>query len=153
LIFRGLVERVETGCYQLTLAGSAAKARGDVITSGPWKPDTAKHRKPVQDTFRQRLWNAIRMSRSFTIGDLVIAAGRGEKDPENNATWYIRHLRAAGYIAELPVRQKGTRLTSNGFKRWRLLRDTGDKAPVYRPKAKLVHDYNTGEDVACDRSR
>lgn len=152
LIMRGLVERIEAGCYQLTAAGVAAKEQGVEIKSGPWRKDTARVRNPVRDTFRQRIWNAIRMSRSFTIGDLVIVAGRGEKDPENNAAWYVRHLRAAGYLAELPVRQKGTRLTSAGFKRWRLLEDTGPKAPVYQPKRKVVHDYNTGKDIPCART-
>ncbi|MET3611771.1 hypothetical protein ABID16_000076 [Rhizobium aquaticum] len=150
LIFRGLLERVETGCYQLTAAGLDAARAGEVIKPGPWRPDTVTIRKPLPDTFRQRLWTAMRMSNTFTIGEVaMIAAREGDQNPENNAAWYLRHLRSAGYVAELPVRQQGTRLTSNGFKRYRLLMDTGSNAPVYRPKNRTLFDFNTGEAVPC----
>lgn len=150
LIFRGLLERVETGCYQLTPAGLEAVRAGEVIKSGPWRPDTVRVRKPLPDTFRQRLWTAMRMSNTFTIGDVaMIAAREGDESPENNAAWYVRRLRWAGYVAELPVRQQGTRLTSSGFKRYRLMQDTGSNAPVYRPKTRTLFDFNTGEAVPC----
>jgi hypothetical protein len=152
LILRGYVERTEVGCYQLTSAGAEAQRNGVVITSGPWRPDTVKVRKPVRDTFRQRVWNAMRMSGTFTVGDLVVAAARDELDAENNTSWYLRRLAAAGYVIELPIRQKGTRLTSSGFKRWRLIHDTGPIAPAYRRKLDAVHDYNTGKDVGCART-
>jgi len=152
LIFRDHAERVEKGCYQLTQTGLAAVAAGDVIKSGPWRPFTGE-RKPYRDTFRQRLWTAMRMSPTFTAGDLIIAADRGGKDPVDNANLYLRHLKWAGYVAELPVRQRGTRLRSNGFKRFRLLRDSGPIAPVYRTTLGVVHDFNTREDVTCDKSR
>jgi len=150
LIFRGLLERVEAGCYRLTAEGLKSVQAGEVIKSGPWRPDRARNRKPVRDTFRQRVWSAIRMSSSFTISDIVMAAARpDDKDAENNAAWYLRHLTRAGYLAELPSRQRGTKLTSSGFKRWRLVRDTGPQAPVFKSKLLLVHDYNTGEDWPC----
>lgn len=149
LILRGLGERIEAGCYQLTQAGLEANARGDVIKPGPWRADTAKVRKPVRNTFRQRLWTAMRMSGTFTIGELVIAAARDDVNPEDNASRFIRRLKSAGYIAELPSRQKGTRVTSTGFKRYRLLKDTGPQAPQYRPTKDILHDYNTGEDLPC----
>lgn len=150
LVFRGLLERVEAGCYRLTTDGRARAAANDVIKAGPWRADTAKDRRPVRDTFRQRVWNAVRMAGAFTIGDVVMAAARADdKDAENNAAWYIRHLKNAGYLAELPNRQRGTKLTSSGFKRWRLVRDTGPRAPVFKAKTKLVHDYNTREDWPC----
>lgn len=152
LIFRGLLERVETGCYQLTPAGLEAARSGEVIKSGPWRPDTVSVRKPLPDTFRQRLWTAMRMSRTFTIGDVAMIAARpDDESPENNAAWYVRRLRWAGYVAELPVRQKGTRLTSTGFKRYRLLKDTGSVAPVYRPKIRALYDHNTQEALLCDK--
>ncbi|MGZ2403334.1 MarR family transcriptional regulator [Rhizobium ruizarguesonis] len=150
LVLRGLLERIEAGCYQLTSSGISAAAAGEVIKSGPWRPDTVTVRKPLPDTFRQRLWTAMRMSKTFTIGEVaMIAARAGDESPENNAAWYVRHLRQAQYVVELPVRQQGTRLTSNGFKRYRLLKDTGFLAPVYQPKKKSVFDHNTGEAVSC----
>jgi hypothetical protein len=152
LVIRGYVERIEKGCYQLTQAGIEAAARGEVLKSGPIRPDTVSVRKPVVDTFRQRIWTAMRMGGVFTIGDIVMVAATAEdKDPENNASWYVRRLKAAGYVIELPIRQRGTKLTSSGYKRWRLLKDTGIKAPVYRPKTKTLHDYNSGEDVPCSK--
>ncbi len=151
LILRGFVERTEVGCYQLTSAGLQAQKDGLVITSGPWRPLTAKARRPPRDTFRQRIWNAMRMSRTFTVGDLVVAAARDELDAENNTSCYLRRLVAAGYVIELPTRQKGTRLTSNGFKRWRLIHDSGPIAPAYRRNQDALHDFNTGKDVGCAR--
>lgn len=150
LVLRGLLERIEAGCYRLTAAGRDAAASGLVITSGPRRPHTAKVPKPARNTFRQRVWTALRMSGAVTVGDLVMAAaGSDDLDAESNAAWYLCRLRTAGYIAELPVRQKGTRPTSNGFKRYRLILDTGPQAPVYRPKTRSVHDYNTGKDMPC----
>src|SRR5690606_18444992 len=60
LISRGLLERIEAGCYQLTAEGLAARESGVVLTSGPTGPRTAPQpwRK---DTFRARLWRVMRM--------------------------------------------------------------------------------------------
>lgn len=149
LVFRGLLERIEAGCYRLTAEGMKAAQAGEIITSGPFRPHTVKKPKAFPDTFRQRLWTAMRMSGTFTLGEVAMIAARGDSDPENNAAWYLRHLRDAGYVAELRTRQPGTRLTSNGFKRFRLLKDTGMKAPVYRTKTRTLFDYNTGEDLPC----
>ncbi|MUO78172.1 hypothetical protein GOZ78_08970 [Agrobacterium vitis] len=152
LIMRGYVERIEKGCYQLTPAGVDAAARGEILKGGPIRPDTASVRKPVFGTFRQRVWTAIRMGGNFTIGDIVMVAATAEdKDADNNARWYVRRLKSAGYVVELPIRQRGTKLTSSGHKRFRLVKDTGAKAPVYRPKTKMLHDYNLREDVPCSK--
>lgn len=152
LVRHGLVERAEAGCYQLTADGEVARAEGRVFTSGPNGPHTGRARKPWRDTFRQRAWSAMRMSVTFTIGDIVVAASVDDRDSTANAMKYARQLTLAGYLMEMPVRQKGTRLTSNGFKRFRLIRDTGPAAPVYREKKKALYDYNLREDVPCVRN-
>lgn len=153
LVLRDYLERVEAGCYQLTPAGVAAARSGTKISSGPWRPDTARARKPIRDTFRKRVWNAMRVGGTFTISDLVMAASRpGDADPENNAARYVRHLVRAGYVHELGNRQRGTKPTSNGFKRYRLVKNTGPLAPTYSPKRRIVHDHNTREDVLCSRN-
>lgn len=152
LILRDLAERIEVGCYRLTKAGLQAASEGRAITSGPRRAHTGKPRR-LSDTFRQRAWTAMRMSGAFTVGDLVMAAARGEADPENNANRYLQCLHRAGYVVELPTRQPGTRLTSNGFKRYRLIRDTGPSAPVWSGKRRALHDFNTGEDVPCRAPR
>ncbi|MCW5711296.1 helix-turn-helix domain-containing protein [Shinella sp.] len=150
LVLRGLLERVEIGCYRLTKSGVEKAKSGEVITSGPWRPDTARHIQRHQDTFRQRVWSAIRVSSTFTISEIVMAAARPDDlAPENNATRFIRQLKLAGYLAELPSRQAGTRITSNGFKRWRLVRNTGPNAPVFKPKLRVVYDPNSREEWPC----
>ncbi len=78
LVMRGLLERIEAGCYRLTAAGRQAAARGDTISSGPFRPDSAKARKPWRNTLRQRAWNAMRMSSTFTIGYIAMAAARSD---------------------------------------------------------------------------
>lgn len=152
LIHRGLIERVEIGCYRLSSDGKEAAASGEEIKSGPFRPDRGKCRKP-RDTMRQRAWQAMRMSGSFTIGDIAMAAaGPNDTKPEGNLQKYFRALRHAGYLIELPVRAEGTALTSNGFKRFRLMKDTGFTAPVYRAKEETIFDHNLGdrgEEVPC----
>ncbi len=143
LVLRGLAERVERGCYQLTKAGIAAVERGEVITSGPYRPHTAPARRAAANTLRQRAWNAMRMSGTFTLADIVMAAAQAsDGDPDANVKRYVRQLALAEYVVELPVRGKGTALTSNGFKRFRLIKNTGPIAPVARIRSKTVHDHN-----------
>lgn len=149
LLLRGYVERAEAGCFQLTAQGLAAVTSGEVIKGGRYKPDTARARKPLANTFRQRVWTAMRMSGTFTIGDLELAARRDEKGAANVIGYYLRKLAAAGYVVELPVRKAGVHLTSNGFKRFRLLKDTGPIAPVYQEKRKRIFDHNSQEATPC----
>ncbi|KZL29439.1 hypothetical protein [Pseudovibrio sp. WM33] len=153
LIFRGLAERVEAGCYQLTEAGTCAVKGNVTLTSGPIMPDRGKSRAPQRSTLRQRAWNIMRMGEAFTVPDLLMAAQEGtEKTADNNLHRYINALGRLGYLLEMPRRAAGTKLTSNGFKRWRLLKDTGPVAPVWRPQSKTLFDHNlgnSGEVVSC----
>lgn len=150
LAYRKYLCRMERGCYQLTDLGLKAAGDGEVIKSGPIGPDTVKVRTKVSNTFRDRAWRSMRLRRQFTIADVVADAGtEGDADPENNVARYLRALRMAGYVKEMRERAPGTRLTSNGFKRFALVRDTGPVAPVYRPKSHSLHDYNLQEEVSC----
>lgn len=150
LISRGYMERVERGCYQLTPVGEKSRHSHETLTSGPNGPHTAKVRKPLPNTFRQRAWNAMRISGSFTIPDIsAVAKNENDKGAELNLQRYFHRLNAAGYIMQLSVRAKGTRPGSNGFKRFRLIKNTGETAPVYQPKKRRVFDHNTGEVSSC----
>lgn len=153
LIMRGFVERIEIGCYQITNEGRQAIETGQVIRSGPYRPDRGKCRAPQKNTLRQRAWNAMRMGGAFTIGDLVMVAAKGkEVDADGNLRRWLKLLVRAGYLTELPVRAKSTKLTSNGFKRFRLIKNTGPVAPVWRPKKGDLFDHNlgdSGEAVPC----
>lgn len=150
LAYRKFLCRMERGCYQLTELGLKAAGEGQVIKSGPIGPDTGKVRAKVSNTFRDRAWRSMRVRRQFTIADIVAdAAADGDTDPESNVGRYLRALGMAGYVKEMRERAPGTRLTSNGFKRFVLVKDTGPVAPVYRPKARTLHDYNLQEEIAC----
>lgn len=144
LIVRGLVERHSRGCYQLTKAGEAAKKTGV-----PAKPKIVVPNALPDDSFRQRLWACMRMSGTFTVAELVTAASWPVLHAEGNALVYIRGLKAAGYVIELPKRQTNGPNSGHGRKRFRLIRNTGPVAPEYRAPQKIMRDLNTKEDVLC----
>lgn len=151
LLRRDYLMKMAGGCFQLTEAGLAAAAAGKVIKSGPKGKTGAipQHR----DTFRQRAWTSMRFNGRFTIGQIVRAAGReGETNARENARKYIAQLCRAGYVKELSRRAPGTAIGSNGFKRFMLVKNTGRRAPVFRAECRVMHDFNTGEDVPCSPS-
>lgn len=148
LLRRGYMHWLGPGKYQLNDAGHDAAANGEVITSGPL--GSRKRVKEVRNTLRERAWRSMRLRRRFTVPDLVSdAATEDDGQPADNIQRFLRSLRDAGYVVELPRRAEGAAVTSNGFKRWMLAKDTGPRAPVYRPRSNRLHDFNTGEDVPC----
>jgi hypothetical protein len=143
LMSRGLIERVERGCYQLTPEGVISRADCEALTSGPNAPHTAKAQKQRGNHLRQRVWRVMPVKIKFTIDDLLSVAAKGEeKNARNNVQKYLRHLCQAGYLRELR-RSPGDALTSNGFKRYQIIRHTGPLAPI--PRNNGVYDRNTGE--------
>lgn len=147
LFSRRLLERLEAGCYRLNGEGMAAAAAGVTVTSGP----RGTHGRPrhLRNSLRQRAWAAMRIRRIFTVPDLVADAEDGmDANAHDNIARYLRLLARAGYVGEAG-RVAGTALTSNGFKRWKLLRNTGPKAPAARGMAGEIHDPNIGEAVPC----
>ena len=154
LIRRDYLDRVELGCYCLTSAGVAASDRGEQITSGPIGPLTCKSRRKWRSTLRQRAWTAMRMSGTFSISELVIAASKDDKQPEVNLLDYLRALSRVGYVAVLPAARGGLRRNSKNGKRFRLLKDTGPIAPEWRSRKGVVWDRNLDqlvEEVPCAR--
>lgn len=148
LLRRGYLDRMAVGCYQLTEAGQAAAVAGEVITSKPRGPSGKVNRK--RNTLRQRAWTAMGVRRSFTVQDLICdAATPDDGNPTENIQRYVRSLAAAGYVKETPRRARGTAPSSNGFKVWVLVRNTGRAAPVVSTRRPVLHDFNTGEDVPC----
>ncbi len=145
LLQRGYLMRLADGRLQLTVEGIAAAAAGEVI-----KGSSQSKVRGIRDTFRDRAWRAMRFRRRFTVGEIVSDAVRaGDGQPEDNARRYISRLKRAGYVGELPNRRQGTALSSNGFKQFVLLKNTGPRAPVWREALAVLHDFNTGEDVLC----
>lgn len=144
LITRGYVERVEIGCYQLTGEGHTARLAGTLLTSGP-RTQLTGQRITKANSFRARLWRAMRAMKTFTVRDLIALASTGTWDGYDAAIRYIRPLKTAGYLLELPRRSAGTALTSPGYKQYLLIRDTGHRAPIVKAKARAVYDQNTQE--------
>lgn len=149
LMDRGYLTRRRIGIYMPTSAGLAALASGHIITSGPVDKNATVLNRGDANKFRDRLWRSMRLRLVFTINDIVSDAIDGEQDAINDAGRYLRILKSAGYVIELPGRVEGTRPGSNGFKRFRLSRNTGPRAPLHRSKLGILHDFNTREDVPC----
>lgn len=151
LINRGYLDRIEVGCYCLTSEGVAAAQRDEKITSGPIGPLTCKSRRRFRTTFRQRAWNAMRMSGTFMISDVIIAAAKDDKNPEENLLAYLRYLRCAGYVAALPASRSNLRANSKSGKRFRLIKDTGPIAPEWRSALRALWDHNLERFTPDDR--
>lgn len=147
LVTLGLVERRKVGCYQLTTNGVRAK-RGGVSFLAPAKP---KPFPAATNDFHQRVWSVMRMSGSgtFTTREVVMVINWPIQHPEVAARRYLRQLKGAGYVIELPKREQSNQAGSHGLKRYRLIRNTGQIAPEYKPSRGVLYDPNTKEDVPC----
>lgn len=133
--------------YSCTDAGRAFLAAGKRLTSGPRGKQPGK--RLYADTLRERVWRAARIKRKFSLPELLEIAARGEdRDAESNAGKYLRALKRAGFLAELPTRARGLAPTSNGCKRYLLVRDTGPQAPRWLPHRGIVFDPNDEQEHA-----
>ncbi len=148
LIQRSYVERSETGVYRLTLTGRQALATGVSLTSGPHR---GQRKHPFYaDSLQQRAWAAMRLTSRFTIGSIAQLAARDtDKHPEQALQRFFHRLTRAGYLVELPTRVKAAEPTSNGFKQWRLIRDTGAHSPRWLDRRQAFKDWNTREVFPC----
>jgi hypothetical protein len=63
------------------------------------------------------------------------------KGAKSNLQKYLQHLKRAGYLAEVK-RAAPTSLTSNGEKRYLLIRNTGPLAPILKITKAQVFDQN-----------
>lgn len=123
----------------------------------PPQPEAAQ-RKPriLPGTLRQKAWLAMQIKGKFSVSDLVrnaLPSGsergdgspphKGTRNPRNNIGHYVRALCLAGVLAEMKRRLPPTSPSSNGEKRWVLVRDLGRRAPVVRANGQ-VFDPNSG---------
>ncbi|MEJ1402533.1 MAG: hypothetical protein RPU61_03315 [Candidatus Sedimenticola sp. (ex Thyasira tokunagai)] len=81
--------------------------------------DRIWNRQPVA---RDRAWQSMRILRQFTIPDLMGTADMGK----DNARRYIRGLVLAGYLIVSRKKRNGHK---GGHEVYRLVRDTGPRAP------------------------
>lgn len=89
---------------------------------------------------RDRAWQSMRILCLFTVPDLMATAEIGK----SNARYYINGLRRSGYLVIAKAKQDGRK---NGHEAYRLVRDTGPKAPrlqsdgrTYDPNQHQVYD-------------
>lgn len=139
---RGLVTIVSPGEYAATEAGRAFLSEGRRVASGQ---ASARPRQKTRG-LRQRAWWVLRARSVVTVPDLLSTLADGtEKNAGKNLGRYLAALVGAGFVAELETRAPGVAATSNGYKRYKLLRNNGRQAPVVRQRQRAVFDPNTGE--------
>jgi hypothetical protein len=143
LVGRRLLRVTGKGCYQLTSGGRATAAE---LERAPVRT--------VRSQIYDRIWTALRLGfqadrlgRKLTVGDLVLAiADGGEKSIEGRIRSYVGALIRSGYV----VRMRGARPA-----RYQLLRDTGPLAPVWSDtrENERVHDPNIDRDIPIQARR
>lgn len=109
----------------------------------PMKPgQTALRRRSFG--LRSRAWWVMRRRGAFTLAELLATVAEGhEKDAASNLGRYLRALAAAG-ILKAEGRTVPDKPTSNGCLRYRLVRDLGRDAPVWRASRREIYDPNGG---------
>lgn len=85
---------------------------------------------------RDRLWQSMRILRSFRLPDLIATAEAGA----DNTQKYVRGLVLAGIVQETRPRDSGRK---SGHAIYRLPRDLGPRAPVLRADG-TTFDPNAG---------
>ena len=94
---------------------------------------------------RQKAWWVIRSLPRFTLDDLLFQLADGtQRDAPANLQKYISALERVGVLVRLQRRMPGKAPTSNGHVIWRLARDLGRTAPVWRAKQQVLFDPNSG---------
>lgn len=137
LILRGYATRSATSEYSATREGRECLADGGKLRSGPVRP--RGRMRVSRDTLRQRAWTAMRLHQRFTIADLVTLAARsGDRQPHAALQRYLSSLCAGGYAVRLPGRMPGMAPSSPGAMVYRLIRDTGERAPTISRQGELV---------------
>ncbi|MGY9046299.1 MAG: hypothetical protein ACKVKF_04315 [Rhodobacterales bacterium] len=147
LIGHGYLTRSKLGEYVLSLKGREALTQNILITSGPNGPNKVARKR--RDTFRTRAWRGMRVRRTFTMADLISDADDGIGSHVSNLSRFLGILQRAGYVVVSARRTPGVAKTSPGFKRYRLVKDTGPIAPVHVARTGMLHDFNLEEDVPC----
>lgn len=102
--------------------------------------------RSVPGTLRRKAWLAMQIKGKFSLSDIcrcVLTGEEGARNPRNNLGRYIASLAAVGILQEMRHRMAPTSPTSNGEKRWLLVRDLGRQAPIRRQNGD-VFDPNAG---------
>ncbi|MNV18589.1 hypothetical protein D3C71_1094200 [compost metagenome] len=136
--------KVKPGKFKLTPEGRIALEAGANLKSGPKGPSGKA--RDTAGSLREKVWRLLRIRQKASVPEVVALLCDGEATTQtverttDNVQKYLRALRATGYLVEMR-REPGTKPTSNGFKRYLLVRDTGPLAPTRRGKD-CVYDPN-----------
>lgn len=103
--------------------------------------------RPAANTstgLRERAWRLMRIVPRFTLDEMLFTLADGsERDAPSNLQRYIRALERVGVVKRLTRRAPGEAPTSNGHVVWRLARDLGRQAPVWRSAEQKLWDPNS----------
>ena len=119
--------------------------------AAPAKPAAPAAPKARAPGLRGRCWWLMRELGNFTINRLLETYADGtEKDAHNNLRHYLLQLESYGVVERLDHRQPSALLGSgrNGYVVWRLKRNLGLLAPVWRRKQEVLWDPNRCQVVA-----
>lgn len=86
---------------------------------------------------RQHAWSSMRVFKVFTTEQIEATAGI----TRDNLRKYIKALRKSGYLRLVRPKQNGK---SQGHAIWRLIRNSGARAPIVRMDGSGVYDPNHG---------
>lgn len=131
------------GHYTITEAGAAAIAAamaGQVPRSGPKGTHPAHLRPAAPGSFAERLWALLRMRQvldSDTAASTLVDAGGDVVKARKSASHYLRRWSQIGVVQESAQRVNRTG-TSNGNKRYVLVKDCGPTPPVYAAHKKTT---------------
>lgn len=132
--------KVKPGKFRLTGEGRIALEAGANLKSGPKKPSGKA--RDTAGSLRERVWRLLRIRQKTSVPEVVGLLCDGEATAKtieattNNVQKYLRALYVTGYLVEMR-REPGTKPTSNGFKRYLLVRDSGPLAPTRRGKDRM----------------
>jgi len=140
----GVTGGVGRGTYHLTEAGAAWAETGK-----PVSPGQGERPRGRTTGLRERAWWHLRAHRIATLKDILTTHAEGhEAAPDINVYKYLAALERAGILVRsaqrLPARQ------SRGRIQWRLARDLGPKAPVWRESRREIYDPNGGGILPLD---
>ena len=94
---------------------------------------------------RARAWWLMRQLRRFTLDDLLFTVAKvTDKDAKSNLGKFISGLERVGVLSRLHRCEPGQHNKSGGHVIWRLTRDLGPKAPVWRATPQVLYDPNSG---------
>jgi len=145
LVMRGLAVRLDRGSYQITPDGMEFHEGGQPIASSHIHPLTGTRDANGKLSLRQRAWAVMRMGEAFDVDALAsVASNDDDKRPRINLRRYVKALLQAGYIDKLPTQRRVSGAGKKGFQRYRLARNTGEIAPVYKWRASppVLYDHN-----------